>query len=106
MSDPARSGIHTSAIADVRLNRGSTWITRAPRSRASITHWNATGWFSAMFEPTMRIASDRVRSRGVVVAPPRPNVVPRPGTVELCHMRAWLLRHTIPSPAVNSFLIR
>jgi len=23
-----------------------------------------------------------------VVAPPRPNEVPRPGTVELCHIRA------------------
>ena len=40
------------------------------------------------------------------VAPPRPNVVPRPGTVELCHIRAWLLMQTMPSPAANSFLIR
>ena len=46
------------------------------------------------------------QSEGAVVAPPRPYVVPRPGTVELCHMRAWLLMHTIPRPAVNSFLMR
>ena len=34
---------------------------------------------------------DRVgvrRSCCAVVAPPRPNEVPRPGTVELCHIRA------------------
>ena len=26
------------AIADVRLKRGSTWMTARPRSRASMTH--------------------------------------------------------------------
>jgi hypothetical protein len=40
-----------------------------------------------------------------VVAPPRPNVVPRPGTVELCHMRAWFSIWIAPI-AVNSFLMR
>ena len=40
-----------------------------------------------------------------VVAPPRPNDVPRLGTVELCHMRAWFSICTAPS-AVNSFLMR
>jgi hypothetical protein len=39
------------------------------------------------------------------VAPPRPNDVPRPGTVELCHMRAWFSICTAPM-AVKSFLIR
>jgi len=39
------------------------------------------------------------------VAPPRPNVVPRPGTVELCHIRAWFSIWTAPI-AVQSFLIR
>jgi hypothetical protein len=43
MSDPARIGTCTSAMALVRVNRGSTWITVAPRSLASITHWNPTG---------------------------------------------------------------
>jgi hypothetical protein len=71
-----------------------------------MTHWKATGWFSAMFDPMMRIASECTRSEGAVVAPPRPYVVPRPGTVELCQMRAWLLMQTIPRPAVNSFLMR
>ncbi len=46
---------------------------------------------------------DEIRRK--VVAPPRPNVVPRPGTVELCHMRAWFSTCTTPS-AVRSFLIR
>ena len=39
MSEPARMPTHRVAIALVRVKRGSTWITSAPRSRASITHW-------------------------------------------------------------------
>jgi hypothetical protein len=42
MSLPGRIGTYRVAIALVRVNRGSTWITSAPRSRASITHWNPT----------------------------------------------------------------
>jgi hypothetical protein len=95
-----------SDTAEVRLNRGSTWMTFVPRSFASITHWKPTGWFSAMLEPMIRIASAFNKSGNAVVAPPRPNVVPRPGTVELCQIRAWLLMQTIPSPAANSFLMR
>ena len=106
MSVPARSGTQMSAIAEVRVKRGSTWMIFAPRSRASITHWKPTGWFSAMDDPMIRIASALARSCCAVVAPPRPNEVPRPGTVELCHIRAWLLTHTMPRPAVKSFLIR
>jgi hypothetical protein len=45
------------------------------------------------------------RSCWKVVAPPRPNEIPRPGTVELCHIRAWFSTCTTPS-AVNSFLMR
>jgi hypothetical protein len=95
-----------SAIADVRVNLGSTWMTVAPRSRALITQRKPTGWFSAIDDPMMRMASAFARSCCAVVAPPRPNDVPRPGTVELCQIRAWLLMATIPSPPVNSFLIR
>ena len=36
---PARIGMCLSAVADVRVNRGSMWITLAPLSRASVTHW-------------------------------------------------------------------
>ena len=39
------------------------------------------------------------------VAPPRPNEVPRPGTVVECHMRAWFSICTAPI-AVKGFLIR
>jgi hypothetical protein len=39
------------------------------------------------------------------VAPPRPNEVPRPGTVEECHMRAWFSICTAPI-AEKNFLIR
>ena len=43
MSLPARIGTYWSARALVRLNRGSTWMTLAPRALASITHWKPTG---------------------------------------------------------------
>ena len=45
------------------------------------------------------------RSCWNVVAPPRPNDVPKLGTVELCHMRAWFSIWMAPS-AVKSFLMR
>ena len=102
---PARSGTCRSASAEVRVKRGSTWKTLAPFFFASMTHWKPTGCASAMFEPMIRMQSEFCRSCWNVVAPPRPNEVPRPGTVELCHMRAWFSIWIAPS-AVNSFLIR
>ncbi len=36
---PARIGMCLSEVADVRVKRGSTWITLAPLRRASVTHW-------------------------------------------------------------------
>ena len=88
MSAPALIGTYRSDTALVRLNRGSTWMTVAPRAFASITHWKATGWHSAMSEPSMMMQSELIRSRGKFVAPPRPKLVPRPGTVAECHIRA------------------
>jgi hypothetical protein len=41
-----------------------------------------------MFEPSMTMQSALTRSCWKLVAPPRPNEVPRPGTVEECHIRA------------------
>ena len=52
------------------------------------------------------MASESAKDVNAVVAPPRPTVVPRPGTVELCQIRAWLLMQTIPKPPLNIFLIR
>ncbi len=97
MSVPTRMPTWMSATALVRVKRGSTWITFAPRAFASITHWNPTGWHSAMFEPSMTMTSEFCRSCWKVVAPPRPNVVPRLGTVELCQIRAWFSICTAPS---------
>jgi hypothetical protein len=105
MSLPARIATYVSASALVRVNRGSTCTTRAPRSLASITHWNATGWASAMFEPMITMKSVRIRSCGPSVAPPRPKEAPRPGTVAECQMRAWFSIWMAPS-AVKSFLMR
>jgi hypothetical protein len=39
------------------------------------------------------------------VAPPRPNEVPRPGTVAECQIRAWFSIWIAPI-AVKSFLMR
>ena len=94
-----------SAIALVRVKRGSTWMTVAPRALACITQRKPTGWHSAMFEPMMRMQSELLQvllEGGRAAAAER---VPRPGTVELCHIRAWFSIWIAPS-AVNSFLIR
>ena len=96
MSEPARIGTCRSATALVREKRGSTWMIVAPRRFASITQRNPTGWHSAMLEPWMTMQSAFCRSCWNVVAPPRPNEIPRPGTVELCHMRAWFSTCTMP----------
>ena len=57
-----------------------------------------------MFDPMIRIASAFCRSCWKVVAPPRPNEVPRPGTVEECHMRAWFSIDTAPAAEKNFFI--
>src|SRR2546427_1521223 len=41
------------------------------------------------------------RLRGYSVAAPRPNRVPRPGTLELCHILAWFSMATTPRPRQN-----
>ena len=105
MSVPARIGTCWSASALVREKRGSTWITRAPRSRAFITHRKPTGCASAIEDPWIRMQSACWSDCWESVAPPRPNEVPRPGTVELCQIRAWFSICTAPI-AVNSFLMR
>ena len=68
---------------------------------ACITQRNATGWHSAMFEPMIRMLSAFFMSIANVVAPPRPYEVPRPGTVELCQIRAWFSMKTSPSARIN-----
>ena len=49
--------------------------------------------------------SEFCKSCWKVVAPPRPKLVPRLGTVAECHMRAWFSIWMAPS-AVNSFFSR
>jgi hypothetical protein len=58
-----------------------------------------------MFDPMIRMQSLLARSCWKVVAPPRPNEVPRPGTVLECHMRAWFSICRAPM-AEKNFLIR
>ena len=95
-------------VGDTRscgVKRGSTWMSFAPRSLASITHWKPTGWHSAMFEPMITMQSEFCRScwkswrrRDRTRSPDR-------GPWSECHMRAWFSIWTAPS-AVNSFLMR
>ena len=105
MSLPARMPTHFVAIADVRREaRVDVDDLRAALPR--LHH---------PLEPD-RVVLGHVRAHdhdavGVlqvlleVVAPPRPNEVPRLGTVDVCHMRAWFSTWTTPS-AVISFLMR
>jgi hypothetical protein len=89
----------------VREKRGSMWMSFAPRSRAFIAQRKPTGCASARFEPWIRMQSAFWRSCWKLVAPPRPSVVPRPGTVEECHIRAWFSIWIAPM-AVKAFLMR
>ena len=62
MSVPARMPTNRSQRAEVRVNRGSTWISVAPFSFAFIGQRKPTGWASAMFEPMIRMQSLLARS--------------------------------------------
>src|SRR6266571_2719769 len=81
-SDPARMGAWMSAMALVRVKRGSTWMSLPPASLALATQRKATGWHSAMFEPWITTRSESSMLRGYSVAAPRPSRVPSPGTLE------------------------
>ena len=94
-----------SATALVRVKRGSTWMIGGARASPPSPSGSPTGWHSAMLEPSITMQSAFGRSCWNVVAAPRPNEIPRPGTVEECHMRAWFSICTMPS-AVKSFLMR
>jgi hypothetical protein len=49
-------------------------------------------------DPWITTQSESAMLRGYIVAAPRPNRVPSPGTLELCQMRAWFSIATIPRP--------
>ena len=78
----------------------------APRSRAFMGKRKPTGCASAIFEPMIRMQSAFCRSSWKLVAAPRPNEAPRPGTEALCQIRAWFSMGTMPRPPSNSFLMR
>ena len=59
-----------------------------------------------MFYPKNRMQSLFAKSCWYVVAAPRPNEAPRPGTEAECQIRAWFSMETTPSPPLNSFLMR
>ena len=63
-------------------------MTLAPRSCASSTYLNETGWFSAAFDPMIRTQSAFLMSTQWLVMAPLPNDSARAATVEECHNRA------------------
>ena len=88
-SVPGRMRAYTSAAAEVRVNRGSTWMIFAPFSWAFRIHLKAMGWFSATLLPSTRIVLQFCKSTQWLVIAPLPNEAPRPGTVGLCQSLAW-----------------
>ena len=106
MSLPERMCAWMSASAEVRVKRGSTWMTLAPLRCASTTKRKAIGWFSAMLEPITITQSDSAVSHTAMVAAPRPKVAPRLGTEEECQILAWFSMLVSPRPPPNSFLMR
>ena len=105
MSLPARMPTCCVAIALVRVKRGSTWMTSCSALACLHHPLEADRVVLGHVRAHDHDQSEFWRSCWKSVAPPRPNEVPRPGTVELCHMRAWFSTWTTPS-AVRSFLIR
>jgi hypothetical protein len=57
MSVPERNAVYMSALDEVRVKRGSTLISVAPFSMASVTYLKETGWFSAALLPMIRMQS-------------------------------------------------
>ena len=97
MSLPARIGTCRSAIALVRVKRGidvdHPRAARAEPRRPIEIRPDGTPPCST---PGSGCSRSCARSCWKVVAPPRPSDVPRPGTVEECHMRAWFSICTAP----------
>ena len=102
---PARIGTCMSATALVRVNRGSTWITLAPR-RLGLHHpleadRVALGHVRALDEDAVGVRQILLEGGRAAAS----ELVPRPGTVEECQIRAWFSIWIAPR-AVYSFLIR
>ena len=106
ISEPDRIGACRSHMAPVRVKRGSTWISVAPRALACMAKRQAIGWFSAMLDPIVMMQSELAMPHSDMVAAPRPKEVPKLGTEEECQILAWFSIETIPSPPLKSFLIR
>ena len=96
MSVPGRMRANTSAMAEVRVKRGSTWMILAPLARAFWIHFIDMTWFSAALLPAMRKTLLCWRSSQWLVIAPRPNEDPRLGTVGLCQSRAWCSTKSVP----------
>ncbi len=93
MSAPARIWRKRSAVAAVRVKRGSTTIILALRTFfASIAHLKPQGWFSAGLPPMINIMSVFLMSIQPLVIAPRPNDGPKLETVGPCQTRAWFSR--------------
>ena len=89
MSVPERIGAWMSASAEVRVNRGSTWMTVAPRRCASTRSGRRSDGSPPCWSPSPRCSRRSPGPKG----PWSPRRVqmssPDSGTDEECQMRAW-----------------
>ncbi len=84
--------------------RGSMMMSLARwRSTARLTIRPMMGWFSAVFEPVMRMQSVFSISDMEFVIAPLPKLAARPATVTECHNRAQWSTLFVPSTPRNIF---
>src|SRR5450756_2987231 len=97
MSVPGLVWANMSALAAVRVKRGSTTIILAgffSLETAWSIHFMATGWFSATLEPHTMKQSLIFMSWTWLVMTPRPYVFAKLATDGPCHNRAWCSMYT------------
>src|SRR5882762_8267887 len=88
-SEPERTRTYMSALAAVRVKRGSATITLQPFSLACRVCSIDTGCASAAFEPKNSSDFEFCSSLYELVIAPYPQVWATPATVVLWQMRAW-----------------
>ena len=95
---------YTSAYFANSISRGSTTTSFFPfRITSFLIIEPITGWFSVVFDPIIRNASETGISRIEFVIAPEPSVAARPATVELCHNRAQWSTLLVPITARMNF---
>src|SRR5687767_14410593 len=100
-SVPERKRMYWSALAAVRVKRGSATIIFEPVSLACRQCSIDTGCASAAFDPMKNIALELSRSLYELVIAPYPQVFATPATVVEWQMRAWWSMLLVPNMETN-----